>query len=467
MSYLDNNSSIQEIIKRISDQISKSQARQKEIDGAIQATHILHQSISKWLKSLTKLQREHIENQKLLIENLNRLIALEKKLSRKNNNNLPSTIQVYQSYESNETSSQKSRSILSIFKRKSTQETTDYSDEYNVSPAPEPVPPTPIPCENHNYSSDFSLVPTPQPTPGYAYSNNQTPSSADQELPDHTAEKTPQTITDFFLEQLVSTPEMSIDNTFVNAFRNFILQYDFVTSGFSDYKNVDPTLVNIADTIANNYNHIHFFMKRLKTSANTNDELVFEIQKRAIKAPSLVMDITKKLSSLGYFEKYEYQESRGILRIVPSNKVAYIQFITGKWLEIYANTVANWAIKKMREEQRILGLVLSNVKISRQNSKCIAHEFDTVIITPYRMYLIECKTGEYLSCLPKYKKIADEFNIPLNSIFIVVLDMVPNECQKMSETYHMRFCNQTTLYTTLMTEIKLDMDNLSNQNPST
>lgn len=242
------------------------------------------------------------------------------------------------------------------------------------------------------------------------------------------------------------------DSTYIEILKEFMQKHSLTFSRYSDHRNVHISLANAAFIIASNYTYLEPFIHHLK--AHINDSTIQYPQAKASESElAAVIFLCRQLKKLYFFENFSFLKGK-VLSIKVNLNSDYIKFITGKWFEIYVSQLANFFALYVFQHKKIPCVVLSNVTLADPASERLEYELDVVILTPYNMYIIECKTKKFISCIPKYQKLAEKLDIPTKSIFIVAGNMSQEQSIKFTKTYDMNICNYDSLLVLLMSSFE-------------
>jgi len=194
--------------------------------------------------------------------------------------------------------------------------------------------------------------------------------------------------------------------------------------------------LNIARYMGEKHEDIAKFLKKLKATLNSSSTKRICIKNWTDKEISASCQFANMLFKCGILEKYLYFKSpRFEMVFKPSRIPKVINFLTGKWFELYITQF-------IEQNLRISGTdytILTNPLVLLPNGKNF--EMDILLEINGKLIWMELKTGEYKSYLSKYSTIGKLLDIDPQNRFLILSEETEASCDSLSELYDMNIMN--------------------------
>lgn len=177
---------------------------------------------------------------------------------------------------------------------------------------------------------------------------------------------------------------------------------------------------NIAEFMGQKYQKIKKLLDPIKRSMNTGTYINLDLKNYGQEEVSSICHLGKSLHEIAYLTEYRYHKSpRFMLSCLPNRIPQAINFVNGKWLEIYIKLT----LRKFLQQVRGLGTysILMNPQIVLPNGDVF--ELDALLQADDAFYWIEAKTGDYQNYVDRYSKMGNLLGIPEEHRFLVLAEM--------------------------------------------
>lgn len=145
-----------------------------------------------------------------------------------------------------------------------------------------------------------------------------------------------------------------------------------------------------------------------------------------------VTNLGTKLKSIGFLS-YKYKRHSGQkiahIRTLDSNGT---QFLTGEWLERYVYQV----VTGIFEEKDLDYEALMNAIIKLEDGS--QAEIDLLCFVKEKPLWIECKVSNCEESIARYSRFAQLFNLTPQQIFLIALDLPPEQAQTLTDIHHVQ-----------------------------
>ncbi|WP_159786419.1 Card1-like endonuclease domain-containing protein [Sodalinema gerasimenkoae] len=235
----------------------------------------------------------------------------------------------------------------------------------------------------------------------------------------------------------VETPDISLQNVSSNQSSPQIIQWlgshqvELITS-YTGH-NADTILDQTAFFMGANYPLLCDVLHKIRQSLSCN-HFGFQVNltDEGEQKITAVTNLGTKLKSIGFLS-YKYQRHSGQkiahIRTLDSNGT---QFLTGEWLERYVYQV----ITGIFEEKDLDYEALMNAVIKRDDGS--QAEIDLLCFVKEKPLWIECKVANCEESIARYSRFARLFNLTPQQMFLIVLDLPPNQAQTLTDIHHVQ-----------------------------
>ncbi|MCC5896935.1 MAG: DUF1887 family protein [Phormidium sp. BM_Day4_Bin.17] len=198
-------------------------------------------------------------------------------------------------------------------------------------------------------------------------------------------------------------------------------------------QDADTVLDQTAFFMGTNYPILRDMLHKIRQSLSHN---YFGFQVNLTGEPeqkiSAVTNLGTKLKNMGFL-RYTYRRYGGQrvahIRTLDSNGT---QFLTGEWLERYIYQI----VTKIFEDKDLEYEALMNARIKQKDGD--QAEIDLLFFVKEKPLWIECKVANCEEYISRYSRFAKSFNLTLQQMFLVVLDLSPDQSQTLTNIHHLQ-----------------------------
>ncbi|MHA1370600.1 MAG: hypothetical protein ACTSRA_12915 [Promethearchaeota archaeon] len=165
----------------------------------------------------------------------------------------------------------------------------------------------------------------------------------------------------------------------------------------------------------------------------------------------------KMLHQYAFLENYNYNKGSRIIIARTPRDGRVINFFTGGWFE-------RFVFLKLTKMFDLKGLdydYLKNAKIILPNIN--QFELDLLFLINNRPLWVECKTGDYQNYIRKYSHMRQNFKIPKENSFLVILGLDDEVCINLNELFQITVTNENQFIGVITSVVEGDSTVLSGQ----
>ncbi len=194
--------------------------------------------------------------------------------------------------------------------------------------------------------------------------------------------------------------------------RSFLEQRGFRITNHRDVAEEYRELLPIARFIANRFEEVREFLDAFKRVQQNGAPFTLNVGD----APPLKISSISQLGHLaleaGLLAKFQYNRQRRTFFVQPSRNSYGINFLTGKWLELYV-----WHLASRHFDATTIAQSLFSVQVVLPSGKDF--EIDALLWVGERAIWIEAKTGEFADKLQKLGEVRKQLGIPQEDALLV------------------------------------------------
>ena len=202
--------------------------------------------------------------------------------------------------------------------------------------------------------------------------------------------------------------------------------------------------MQLAKYMGSNYASIRDLMERIKFSMSNGNRFTFPIKSYPQHSISAMCQLCTRLYAISFLRNYTYKKSPNcIIEATPNRVPVAINFLTGKWFEIYIYQVIDKKLKELIAEDIIKESdidIFRNVQIQIENGNYF--EMDILVRIGEEYYWIECKTAKYQDHIYKYNKFAKQHGFDVKKTFLVILEVPDEVAHGLNDIYDIKICNR-------------------------
>ncbi|MBQ9564230.1 MAG: hypothetical protein IJU98_01460 [Synergistaceae bacterium] len=206
-----------------------------------------------------------------------------------------------------------------------------------------------------------------------------------------------------------------------------------------DETKLPSNVAQIATFLGKYFPYVHTFYDVMKTTLNDCAEFRYSLAKLPSRDITHTLNFCKMLQSAGFLASFEYRRSqqRSIIARVSRSPNA-INFLSGGWLEHY---IRDKVISILTTHPASLSLPYAFMKNPNVILPGGEHfELDFLLCVGQRVFWIEAKTGEYMTYLPKYSRVAKLLGLGRTTSMLVSVDtLAPDD--NLTIRYNLSCCN--------------------------
>lgn len=197
------------------------------------------------------------------------------------------------------------------------------------------------------------------------------------------------------------------------------------------------------------YSDISRFLKKLKSTLNSASTKKICVKNWTDREISASCQLASMLYKCGMLEHYHYHKSPSFEMVFrASRNPKIINFLTGKWFELYITQFIEQNLRISRTDYSILTNPLIMLPTGKQ------FEMDIVLEINDKMVWMEIKSGEYKSYLSKYTSIGNLLAVEPENRFLILSDETEASCVSLSKLYNINILNLEMLKTNMNSIIR-------------
>ena len=204
--------------------------------------------------------------------------------------------------------------------------------------------------------------------------------------------------------------------------------------------------LQLAKYMGNNYYLIRDLMERIKCSISNGTRFIFPIKSYSQQSISAMCQLCTRLYDISFLRNYTYKKSPNyIIEATPNRVPMAINFLTGKWFEIYVYQIIDKKLKELITEDFIEVDdidIFRNVQIQIENGNYF--EMDILVRIGEEYYWIECKTAKYQDHIHKYNEFAKHHGFDVKKTFLVILDIPEDVAAGLNDIYDIKVCTRNS-----------------------
>lgn len=247
----------------------------------------------------------------------------------------------------------------------------------------------------------------------------------------------------------IKTVSVPADTAHIPHITEFLHQKNITVKTVPAPQPHDEVFNEIALVMGNKYANIGPLLDRIKRNMQQANSFQLAIANETQQAISDMTSLAQSLHKLTLLHEYSYKKSpQCIIYARPSAEPRVQNFFSGQWLERFmASTVKFYA-----DEAGIPDFeILTNPQIILPNGNDF--ELDIIFHANRRIYWVECKTGTYQAHLPKYSRMANDFDLPTSQMLMILPDADDATTAHLSRMYHMQAMNLMQAHDFLSAEL--------------
>lgn len=198
---------------------------------------------------------------------------------------------------------------------------------------------------------------------------------------------------------------------------------------------ISPSIENLSEFMGQRYSKIKKLLDPIKRSVNTGMFINLDLRNASQEEVSTLCHFGKALYDIAYLSEYRYLKSpRYMLSCLPNRIPQAINFVNGKWLEIYIKKII------LKFVEQVPGVksysILANPQIVLGNGD--GFELDILLQIDDKYFWIEAKTGEYQNYVDRYSKMGAMLGIPEERRYLVLAEMNPGSASQLNTLFKMQ-----------------------------
>lgn len=235
----------------------------------------------------------------------------------------------------------------------------------------------------------------------------------------------------------IKTVSVPADTAHIPHILHFLQQKNITVKTVPAPQPHDEVFNEIALVLGNKYATIVPLLERIKRNMQHAHSFQLSLANETQQTINDMTSLGHMLHKLALLPEYSYKKSPQYTIIArPSSEPRVHNFFSGQWLERYmASTVKYYA-----DEAGITDFeILTNPQIILPNGNNF--ELDIIFHANQRIYWVECKTGTYQSHIPKYSRMANDFDLPTSQMLMILPDADNATTANLSRMFHMQTMN--------------------------
>ena len=193
-----------------------------------------------------------------------------------------------------------------------------------------------------------------------------------------------------------------------------------------DETKLPPDVAQIASFLGKYFPYVQAFYDVMKSTLNDCAEFHYSLAPLSSRNITHTLNFCKMLKSAGFLASCDYRRSQRSIIARVSRSPAAINFLSGGWLEHY---VRDKVISILTTHPASLSMpyaFMKNPNILLPGSE--PFELDFLLCVGESVFWIEAKTGEYMTYLPKYSRVAKVLGLGRGSSMLVSVNaLVPDD----------------------------------------
>lgn len=202
----------------------------------------------------------------------------------------------------------------------------------------------------------------------------------------------------------------------------------------------EKTLERVSSFLGERFGALAGLYEKLKVAATKGGgEFQYSLASSSQNDIGIVTQFCTVLKETGFLKTYTYssKQRRVYGRLTAEGKMN--NFLTGGWLERYAKSVVQLALRRRNQPHDLL----ANPVLIYPNGD--RFEIDLMARTQAKFLMLECKTGNYDVALERHQRIAQDLRIPAKQVIYVLLGIPEQVLDELRNQWGFTFANERTL----------------------
>lgn len=244
----------------------------------------------------------------------------------------------------------------------------------------------------------------------------------------------------------------NINDNRLTKLNDYLKRNNIKVKSFGSNKLEPNPLNNLVKFIGQKFYLVKPFIERLKSTLNDGNQFSMFLGNLPSESISAICQLGQELSKYALLENFTYLRSPKYLVFAKPNRIpATINFISGKWAELFIQERLNQIISKI--DSRVTFEILVNPILLLPNGTEI--ELDLLFQIDNEIFLIEVKTGNYQSFIPKYQNVNKYLKLQTDNCYLLIVEEMDEKDRKIfSQLHNIRVLKVTEFYSEFLIKIK-------------
>ncbi|GEM87533.1 type II toxin-antitoxin system HicB family antitoxin [Meiothermus granaticius] len=202
----------------------------------------------------------------------------------------------------------------------------------------------------------------------------------------------------------------------------------------------EKILERVSSFLGERFAALEGLYEKLKVAATKGGgEFQYSLASASQNDIGIVTQFCTVLKETGFLKSYTYSSKQRRIygRLTAEGRMN--NFLTGGWLERYAKSVVQLALRRRNLPHDLL----ANPVLIYPNGD--RFEVDLLARTPSKFLMLECKTGNYDVALERHQRIAQDLRIPAKQLIYVLLGIPEQVLDELKNQWGFTFANEKTL----------------------
>ncbi len=188
-------------------------------------------------------------------------------------------------------------------------------------------------------------------------------------------------------------------------------------------------LVELANFIAGELEQVEEFLYGFKRNQESGGSFFINLEDASPEKFASLSRLGQLAQEAGLLARFKHLKRDRVFVVQPNRSSYSINFITGKWLELYVWDVVNRKILRQYPEGEIDGLFSAQIAFPNGDE----FEIDALLLVRDRPLWIEAKTGEFTEKIPRFSEIRKQLGVDPADAFLLAVQPLSESSRKARE----------------------------------